>query len=208
MFKYAKKINVAIFTFTCLQSLRMCLSVGKIDMFYETVEFPNKRIILASVALSYKSPQFVFPSEMAWPWWRHQMEAFLCYWPLCGEFTGHRWIPRTKASDRELWCFLLSTPDKNGWVNNRDAGIWDAIGPIMASLQWLCKIFIRKIINGPSSAEFSNIYASFLLYAWVFILGPYPKDFCIPGGCFEELLKIKFANNASMPRVYFRPYFL
>ena len=29
---------------------------------------------------------------------------------LCGEFTGHRWIPRTKASDAELWCFLWSTP--------------------------------------------------------------------------------------------------
>ena len=25
---------------------------------------------------------------------------------LCGEFTGHRWIPGTKASDAELWCFL------------------------------------------------------------------------------------------------------
>ena len=25
---------------------------------------------------------------------------------LCGEFTGHRWIPRKKASDAELWCFL------------------------------------------------------------------------------------------------------
>ena len=25
--------------------------------------------------------------------------------PLCGEFTGHRWIPLTKASDTELWCF-------------------------------------------------------------------------------------------------------
>ena len=24
---------------------------------------------------------------------------------LCGEFTGPRWIPRTKASDAELWCF-------------------------------------------------------------------------------------------------------
>ena len=24
--------------------------------------------------------------------------------PLCGEFTGHRWIPLTKASDAELWC--------------------------------------------------------------------------------------------------------
>ena len=25
---------------------------------------------------------------------------------LCGEFTGLRWIHRTKASDAELWCFL------------------------------------------------------------------------------------------------------
>ena len=29
--------------------------------------------------------------------------------PLCGEFTGHQWIPHTKASDAELWCFLWST---------------------------------------------------------------------------------------------------
>ena len=29
---------------------------------------------------------------------------------LCGEFSGHRWIPLTKASDAELWCFLWSTP--------------------------------------------------------------------------------------------------
>ena len=25
---------------------------------------------------------------------------------LCGQFTGPRWIPHTKASDAELWCFL------------------------------------------------------------------------------------------------------
>ena len=30
---------------------------------------------------------------------------------LCGEFTGHRWIPRKKASDAELWCFLWSAPE-------------------------------------------------------------------------------------------------
>ena len=58
-------------------------------------------------------------------WRLHQMDALLSYCmmtssngnifrfigPLCGEFTGHRWIPRTKASDAELWCFLWSTPD-------------------------------------------------------------------------------------------------
>ena len=31
--------------------------------------------------------------------------------PLCEEFTGHRWIPRTKASDAELWCFLWYEPE-------------------------------------------------------------------------------------------------
>ena len=64
--------------------------------------------------------------------------------PLCGEFTGHRWIPLTKAGDVELWCFLWSAPSPvnsphkgrwrgalmfslicawlNRWVNNREAG--------------------------------------------------------------------------------------
>ena len=41
---------------------------------------------------------------------------------LCGEFTGHRWIPLTKAGDAELWCFLWSAPWINGWINNREAG--------------------------------------------------------------------------------------
>ena len=31
--------------------------------------------------------------------------------PLCWEFTGPRWIPRTKASDAELWCFLWSASE-------------------------------------------------------------------------------------------------
>ena len=30
---------------------------------------------------------------------------------LCGEFTGYQWIPHTKVSDAELWCFLWSEPE-------------------------------------------------------------------------------------------------
>ena len=30
---------------------------------------------------------------------------------LCGEFTSPRWIPRTKASDAEFWCFLWCTSE-------------------------------------------------------------------------------------------------
>ena len=38
---------------------------------------------------------------------------------LCGEFTGPRWIPRTRASDAELWCFCDLRLNKR--VNNREA---------------------------------------------------------------------------------------
>ena len=41
---------------------------------------------------------------------------------LCGEFTDPRWIPRTKASDAELWCFFLICARINDWVNNGEAG--------------------------------------------------------------------------------------
>ena len=44
---------------------------------------------------------------------------------LCGEFTGpRRWIPRTKASDAELWALMFSLicARINAWVNNHEAG--------------------------------------------------------------------------------------
>ena len=50
--------------------------------------------------------------------WKH----FRVTGPLCGEFTGPRWIPHTKASDAELWFFSLICAWINGWVSNRKAG--------------------------------------------------------------------------------------
>ena len=41
---------------------------------------------------------------------------------LCREFTGHRWIPRTKASDAELGCRLWSAPE---WrLSKQSRGWW------------------------------------------------------------------------------------
>ena len=40
---------------------------------------------------------------------------------LCGEYTGRRRIPHTKASDAELWCFFICVWISS-WVNNREAG--------------------------------------------------------------------------------------
>ena len=43
------------------------------------------------------STSCVFPFTS---WWHHQMEEFSRFTgPLCGDFTGARWIPLTKASD-------------------------------------------------------------------------------------------------------------
>ena len=50
---------------------------------------------------------------------------------FCGEFNGDRWIPRTKASDAALWCFLWSAPDKrfskqsrSWWFETPSRSLW------------------------------------------------------------------------------------
>ena len=54
--------------------------------------------------------------------------------PLWGESTGHRWIPLTKASDAELWCFLWIAPEQTAEQTIETPVIWDAIVRIMTSL--------------------------------------------------------------------------
>ena len=41
---------------------------------------------------------------------------------VCGEFTGHRLIPRTKAIDAELWCFFDLRLNK--WLSKQHWGWW------------------------------------------------------------------------------------
>ena len=49
--------------------------------------------------------------------WKH----LPCYWLFARRIHRSRWIPLTKASDAELWCFLICAWI-NEWVNNREAG--------------------------------------------------------------------------------------
>ena len=42
--------------------------------------------------------------------------------PLCGEFTGHRWISPHKGRWRGVLMFSLICDWINGWVNNLEAG--------------------------------------------------------------------------------------
>ena len=50
--------------------------------------------------------------------WKH----FPRYWPFVRGNDRSPVIPRTKASDVELWCFSLICVWINGWVNNHEGG--------------------------------------------------------------------------------------
>ena len=65
--------------------------------------------------------------------------------PLWGESTGYRWIPLTKASDAELWCFLSSAPEQTVGQTIETPVIWDAIALIMTSM--LCHSHFFSLFN-------------------------------------------------------------
>ena len=54
--------------------------------------------------------------------------------PLWGESTSHRWISLTKGQWRGTLMFSVICTWTNGYANNRDAGVWDAIAVMMMSL--------------------------------------------------------------------------
>ena len=43
------------------------------------------------------------------------------------ESTGDWWIPLTKASKADLWCFLWSAPEKDGWATIETPRIWRSL---------------------------------------------------------------------------------
>ena len=67
--------------------------------------------------------------------------------PLCEEFTGHRWIPPTKASDTELWWFLWSAPEQTVEQTIERLVIWYAIVLIM-TLPLCWKIIFACMLTG------------------------------------------------------------
>ena len=86
---------------------------------------------------------------------------------LCGELTGPRWIPHTKASDAELWYFFLICVWINGWVNNREAGdLRRYRAPYYVSvMEKLSRMLTRNIARNPVS-----IYWDWRFYEQQYIL--------------------------------------
>ena len=91
--------------------------------------------------------------------------------PLFGEFTGHRWISLTKASDAELLCFLWSALWINGWINNREVGDLrrhhahsDVTVMTINTVRWLHVALLRAIVWGIGGI--SSFYPTSVLTHW------------------------------------------
>ena len=121
---------------------RQMSNVGERSRGRQPVNSPwNRRVRLFAVVRGLPQRSGIDHREVGWYWlWSvygclqsvlamghcgHMMTSsngtFRVTGPLCGEFTGHRWIPCTKASDRAL-VFSLICAWINGCVNNREAG--------------------------------------------------------------------------------------
>ena len=64
---------------------------------------------------------------------------------ICGEFTGHRWIPLIKASNAELWSFFfdlhpnkrLSEQSRRWWFETPYSSLWRHCN-IMVCMWFIC----------------------------------------------------------------------
>ena len=61
---------------------------------------PKKHIDPSTVSRFYSSLYIIHDDVIRW-------NIFRVTGPLCGEFTGHRWIPRTKANDAVIWDAIV-----------------------------------------------------------------------------------------------------
>ena len=69
---------------------------------YKRWHFYNKRRFMANLSTSCLR---MYHDDVIK--WKH----FPRYWPFVRGIHRSRWIPRTKVSDAELWCFLWSAPE-------------------------------------------------------------------------------------------------
>ena len=76
------------------------------------------RCVMNTCWLIWQAIDVVWRMDMQEKWWLSSCMMTSSNWNvfrvtghLCREFTGPRWIPRTKASDAELWCFLWSASE-------------------------------------------------------------------------------------------------
>ena len=111
--------------------------------------------------------------------WRHQMATFSAWLSLlCGEFTGHRWIPLTNGQWRGVFMFSLNCAWTNDWANSRDA-----IAHYVVTLTFKCRSRIYRraeTFSLPYDCRFQWFHDDVIKWKhfpryWPFGRGIYPR---------------------------------
>ena len=117
-----------------------------IDIINSTVHYIWVPLCFAWVILTNLGKTIAFVIRLLVVMTSSNGNCFCVTGPLCGEFNGHRWIPLTKASDAELWCFLWSAHWISGWVNNREAGDLRHNRAYEVIVMYVKKLIIQQIL--------------------------------------------------------------
>ena len=139
-FRFQHKISDFQFIlFLCILPMDTQTPYGCNNIFYSHLHrktyFITMRIVYLSVMIPVEARWIFRPMFMMTP---SNGNIFRVTGHLCGEFTGPRWIPHSKASDAGRWCFLWSASEWTVGYTIVRLVIWDAIAaPIMTSL--LCR---------------------------------------------------------------------
>ena len=118
--------------------------------------------------------------------------VFRVTWPLCGEFTGHRWIPLTKASDAELWFFLDLRLNKR--LGKQSWGWW--LGTASCSLPRHCNVLCFYVCLFLFHFRF---YICYILFKKSYIMTDstvlYSKAVC------NDVISGKWNNNSAVDSI-------
>ena len=113
---------------------------------------------------------------------------------LCGEFTGHRWIPPTKASDAELWYVFLSVPKQSWgwWFETPSPSLWRHCNDLCAYFHFLVEKMRGEYYEG-------------LVYRWPSRTGPASARCChqsvAAGGLASNGTKTYVATTLSIMNI-------
>ena len=118
---------------------------------------------------------------------------FLVTGPLCGEFTCHRWIPHTKASDGQLWCSLnlrmnkrLSKQSWGWWSETPSCSLWRQCNDVgdFCNMLW-----ITHIPYDASDATLKNTLCEYII---IFVTNVFNNRL--------DILNKTILNKAYLPR--------
>ena len=139
--------------------------------------------------------------------------------PLCGEFTGHRWIPLTKASDGVFDNFFdlrlnerLSKQLRRWWFETPSRSLWrHSNGGWTANIQHQNKTIIRMFFTcNPIalSIDLSNTWHANCLNHWSFVKTTKPPEEFLSKRCISVLFCRKRYNFHSLTADYFKYEYL